>query len=164
MSLFARDWRIKLSENFFNNFPWLIKICRSSIVFLVLYIFYFTSTNNYFPLSGAALSNPGFLFSEHAHMFFILTQPRFIRGVVLPWVISFLKKNLIMPLRKFYLKIYVGICRSEPQPRDSWGGSTPLLQLPDHMVYLPSFRTGSRSPPCLYPHLPRRGGVPRGHL
>lgn len=52
-------------------------------------------------------------------MFFISTQPRFIRGVVLPWVISFLKTNLIMLLRKFYLKIQVGICCSQPHPGDS---------------------------------------------
>lgn len=55
-------------------------------------------------------------------MFFISTQPRFIRGVVLPWVVSFLKTNLIMPLRKFYLKIHVGTCCSQPHPADSWEG------------------------------------------
>lgn len=55
-------------------------------------------------------------------MFFISTQPRFIRGVVLPWVVSFLKTNLIMPLRKFYLKIHVETCCSQPRPADSWEG------------------------------------------
>lgn len=97
-----------------------------TIQFLSSILFFFflnlTSTSNYFTLSSSALSNPGFLFSECAHMFFISTQPRFIRGVVLPWVISFLKTNLIMPLRKFYLKIHVGVCCSQPRPGDSWEG------------------------------------------
>lgn len=88
MSFVARDERIKLSLNFFNNIPWLIRVHGSSTV-LKLWTFFETDTNNYFVLSNFAWSSPAFLFSESAHMFFILTQPKFIRGVVLPWVISF---------------------------------------------------------------------------
>lgn len=62
-------------------------------------------------------------------MFFISTQPRFIRGAVLPWVVvSFLKTNLIMPLRKFYLKVHVGTCCSQPPLRTAGKASIPLLQ------------------------------------
>lgn len=76
-------------------------------------------------------------------MFFISTQPRFIRGVVLPWVISFLKTNLIMLLRKFYVKIHVGVCCSQPCPGDSWEGlhsAAQLLRVHD----LPALQTRQR--------------------
>lgn len=60
---------------------------RTQYGFKILSIF--EITNNYLAPSNFALSHPAFLVSESAHMFFILTQPRFIKGVVLPWVISF---------------------------------------------------------------------------
>lgn len=126
---------------------------------LKFYTFFKTSTNNYFPLLGSTLSNPGFLFSECAHMFFISTQPRFVRGVVLPRVISFLKKNLSMPLRKFQLKIRVGICRSQPQPRDSWRGSAQLRQLLEHRPHPPPSDRAVISPD-IYQNHPEP--VPRG--
>ena len=107
-----------------------------------------------------ALSNPGFLFSECAHMFFIETQPRFIRGVVLPWVISLLKKSLIMPLRKFYLKIHAGLCCSRTPPWTAGRGSVGLPQLlRAHGCPFPPRRPGSEGVPGGDPHLPWLGRV-----
>lgn len=92
-----------------------------AVQFLKLWTFFEINTNNYFVLSNFAWSSPVFLFSESAHMFFILTQPKFIRGVVLPWVISFEKKKLTMPSREFHLKIHGGICCSQPHPGGQLG-------------------------------------------
>lgn len=79
------------------------------------FFFFFTSINNYCPLLSSALSNPGFLFSERAHVFHFNTA-QVHQGSLLPWVISSLKKSLVMPPRKPHLKIHVGVGCPQTHP------------------------------------------------
>lgn len=110
---------------------------------LILYIFLFTRPNNYLLLLCSALSNPGFLFSECAHVFFISTQPGSVRGAVWPWLISFLEESFIMPLRKFYLKIRVGCLLCSARPGTTGGTVLPQLLGAPASTFPPSDQWGS---------------------
>lgn len=110
-------------------------------IVLKFYTFLISSSND-FPLSNSALSNLGFLFSECTHMLSISAQAGFIRGIV-PWVISLYKKNFVMPLRKFCLKIHIGLLHSA-SPRGQLDRPCSACSCSEH-GHLPSGPPPSRS-------------------
>lgn len=107
---------------------------------------FITSTRNYVPLSDSALFNPGFLFSECAHMVFILNGQ--IHQGSCTALGDFLQKNLIMPLRKCTLKIRgCGCAAPSPAP-----GTAERLHCPcsclEHSRPSPPSRQDSEGSPC----------------
>lgn len=76
--------------------------------------------------------------------------------------ISLLKKNLIMPLRKFCLKIHQGSAALSP-PRGQLDSSTRCCSCSGLVPHLPSLRPGEDGSRCLCPHLPWLGRVHRAH-